>query len=379
MAGSDEIPRDAEPSTASRLARRVIDRVTERLNERFHRADKEAEQGRLCRLAARLQSRLRCRRREGEQCQEKLPFKKLPRWMVLLGAANRIWQFLCAIVFYSAFICLLFDESGGEGSPLTTKAIESLAYGTLLCSSIILLVGCLTRMKPSNANSQWYLVATFLDVWMIMLASCKLHALRSDEALASCRPKETAPYVKSMFKNGAAFAYSRFGWGHPIEPETIDLHCSLPKIVAILICFVILSYAASIFLNLLFLLRGREAPVSDSLPGYIEEAIPVNASHSHALPPTPRVSLTVSRHSVSSRPSMAEEEPKYTNLEDIPFPSSRLSQETTSSFNPDLYLVSDGFRPDTQPPHYSRPPSYRSNRSGPPSYSSRPSSLRNEY
>lgn len=76
---------------------------------------------------------------------------------------------------------------------------------------------------------------------------------------------------------------------------------------------------------------------------------------------------------------MAEDEPKYTNLEDVPFPRSRLSQETTSSFGAEHYLVSDGFRPTAQLPGYSsRPPSYRSNRTGPPSYSSRPSSLRDE-
>ena len=32
-----------------------------------------------------------------------------------------------------------------------------------------------------------------LDCLMISLASCKLVTLKSDEALASCLPKETAP------------------------------------------------------------------------------------------------------------------------------------------------------------------------------------------
>lgn len=139
-----------------------------------------------------------------------------------------------------------------------------------------------------------------------------------------------------------------------------------------------LSYSVSIFMSALFLMRGREAPASDSHPGFIDEAVPVSASRGQPSS-TPRVSLTVSRHSSSPRPSMAEDEPKYTNLEDVPFPRSRLSQETTSSFGAEHYLVSDGFRPTAQLPGYSsRPPSYRSNRTGPPSYSSRPSSLRNE-
>ena len=150
------------------------------------------------------------------------------------------------------------------------------------------------------------------------------------------------------------------------------------------------SYAVTIFLSGLVLLRGREAPISDSLPGYIEEAIPVSFAQRRPSTPrasltaprssltAPRSSLTAPRSSLTERPSMAEDEPKYTNLEDVPFPRPRLSQETTSSFNPDSYLVSDGFRPTTQLPGYSRPPSYRSHRTGPPSYSSRPSSLHNE-
>jgi len=38
-------------------------------------------------------------------------------------------------------------------------------------------------------------------------------------------------------------------------------------------------------------------------------------------------------------------------------PGWRSSQETTSSFNPDLYLVSDGFRPLPSPPAYTSRPS----------------------
>lgn len=382
MAGSHEIPHDdAEPSAAQRLVRRVVERVTTRLHERYseYRDGHQSTRRGICRFTARFQSRFQCRRNEPEPCEEKPPFRKPQRWLVILGATNRVWQFLSAIAFAAAFMTLFDDEiDNARGRHVATEAIEYLAYPAVLFSFSILLVVALSRKRPSHSDGQFSLIAIFLDSFMIWLASCKLSILHSDEALASCRPKATAPYVKSMLNNGAAYAYTRFGWGKAVEPETIDLHCCLPKIVAVLICLVILSYSVSIFLSALFLLRGREAPISDSLPGYIEEAIPVSASHGRPSS-TPRVSLTASRHSSSPRPSMAEEEPKYTNLEDVPFPQGRLSQETTSSYNPDHYLVSDGFRPTAQLPGYSsRPPSYRSNRTGPPSYSSRPSSLRNE-
>ena len=44
--------------------------------------------------------------------------------------------------------------------------------------------------------------------------------------------------MKSMLNNGAAYAYTRFGWGKAVEPETIDLQCCLPKIISGLICLV---------------------------------------------------------------------------------------------------------------------------------------------
>lgn len=42
--------------------------------------------------------------------------------------------------------------------------------------------------------------------------------------------------MKRMLNNGAAYAYAQLGWGNAVEPETIDLACCVPKIVAVLIC-----------------------------------------------------------------------------------------------------------------------------------------------
>lgn len=115
--------------------------------------------------------------------------------------------------------------------------------------------------------------------------------------------------------------------------------------------------------------------------GHIEEAIPERPQRTrspdfqyhHNLPP--RISSDAAPTQVypvmptqslpaPGRPA-SEDLPRYASM-DEPFsmPRGRLSQETTASFNPDLYLVSDGFRPQPELPNYSRPPSYRS---GPPS------------
>lgn len=57
----------------------------------------------------------------------------------------------------------------------------------------ILFVIAWSMQKPSRTPGQFTPVAMVLDFFMILYASRKLSILHSDEALASCRPKETAP------------------------------------------------------------------------------------------------------------------------------------------------------------------------------------------
>jgi hypothetical protein len=85
---------------------------------------------------------------------------------------------------------------------------------------------------------------------------------------------------------------------------------------------------------------------------------------------------SMDRRALPQRPAPIEE-PKYANipaeiLASMAIGPSRVSQETTSSLDPDSYLVSDGFRRPEDPPAYSsRPGSLRTL----PEYTSRPSSL----
>ena len=73
----------------------------------------------------------------------------------------------------------------------------------------------------------------------------------------------------------------------------------------------------------------------------------------------------------------SSQDPKYANMpagivESMAVAASRMSLETTSSMDPDQYLVSDGFRPCERPPSYT---SSRESSLGPPEYRSRPPSL----
>jgi len=141
------------------------------------------------------------------------------------------------------------------------------------------------------------------------------------------------------------------------------------------------SYTFSVLFTGMQLQRTKLSDEQSTCLGHIEEAIPdrpqrgrsPDFQYHHSLPPrissdaapTQVYAVMVPQSTPTPRRPTSEDLPRYASMEE-PFsmPRGRISQETTSSFNPDLYLVSDGFRPQPEPPNYSRPPSYRS---GPPS------------
>jgi hypothetical protein len=235
------------------------------------------------------------------------------------------------------------------------------------------------------------------------LSLSKMNVLSSAGALGECDPAEQN-FVKSMLKNGAAMAYHRLGWP-TAEQEDVDILCCLPKIVYLLCGIAIFSYTFSILFTGLQLQRHWPGNSQAYHSGHVEEAIPDRNQQvqlvfvpqpsfttprpsstaprpSETVEPTPEPTAPVqtfraTRQSMSTTRSASEDLPRYTNEVDTPYPEMpvRSSMETTSSFNPDLYLISDGFRPAPELPTYSsRPPSFRGR---PPSYASRPSSIRN--
>lgn len=176
MAGSHEIPRDdaaAEPSAAQRLVRRVVDRVSTRLHERYAEyrdGDVDSRRGPY-RIVARLQRRFQCRRNGSEPCEEKPPFRKPQRWLVILGMTNRFWQYLSVAAFAVASGAL---DTGREGH-VVRGAIEDLvrtlysdgvapdlhlprasAPPSILWPSCLLLLGpCRSRLEPRANSPPW--------------------------------------------------------------------------------------------------------------------------------------------------------------------------------------------------------------------------------
>lgn len=102
-------------------------------------------------------------------------------------------------------------------------------------------------------------------------------------------------------------------------------------------------------------------------PGHVVEAVsqptyrPVMTQVERPPAPRPNAQAGPSHGRAPIPTTESHEEPKYANMPEGIITSmavARSSQETTSSFNPDLFLVSDGFRaPEDPPPYTSRPSS----------------------
>ncbi|KAK5652799.1 hypothetical protein OQA88_9655 [Cercophora sp. LCS_1] len=319
--------------------------------------------------------------------------KKQRHWLDVFAATNRFWQCISALILYAIFYSyfLMGESPGNELNQTLSSAIETLAVSNIIYHpNVLLLMFLLRRSKETRG---WRFIAVFSiigDLSMMFLALSKLVVLSAAGVTAECHGQEKTGFFKNMLNNGAAFARTRFGWGSHHDHHEPDLLCCLPKVVYLLCAVAVFSYTFSILFTGLQFQRSRlSLQTKPSHPGHIEEAIPTSNPLYTFYPPRPSVSERPStegtqppvsfapRQSSSSTRRSSEELPRYANPAELPFdiPRPRMSQETTSSFNPDLYLISDGFRPIPDPPTYSsRPPSYRS---GPPSYRSRPSSIHN--
>lgn len=376
-------------SVFDRLARRPVHRVQTRLAERLGN-------GFTGRLTARIRQRLRGCGEEREKC-----VKKPKQWLNVFATTNRVWQFLSALMLYGIYVHFLInDSSEGLVEQKRREAVEALGPVMLMYHGNVLLVNCLLRKSKSKKTRGWRFISVGTivgDLLMMRLSLAKMNVLSAAGVLAACEPAEKSSVFKSMLKNGTAFAYNRFGWGQAAEQEEFDLHCCLPKIVYILCGIAIFSYTFSILFTGLQLQRHwpENAP-PPLLPLHADQPLPGTSPQvqlvfvprpsftaprpSEAVEPIPEPVQThnfrATRQSMSTTRSTSEDLPRYTNQADEPYDMPpRSSMETTSSFNPDLYLVSDGFRPAPELPTYSsRPPSMRGR---PPSYSSRPSSIRN--
>lgn len=193
---------------------------------------------------------------------------------------------------------------------------------------------------------------------------------------------------------GEGYSTIRFGPGTRNNVGELDRFCHLPRMVYSLCVISIFSYTLSILLTALQLQRCQLSKPADenSLPaGHVEAVVP-DLTPQPAQPPSPRhsavatdwidttgqppnefiplspiTSLDSSPDAPPSSSTTSTPTPPVSDVFGRPSTHSersdsiswRTSQDTaTSIFDPEHYLVSDGFRPPAQPPTYSsRPPS----------------------
>ncbi|KAK1759671.1 hypothetical protein QBC47DRAFT_372753 [Echria macrotheca] len=377
------------PSAFDRLARRPVSRIASRLTERLgaecSTQDSTTVASRICLVRERLRTRFRCRGRT----QTEKPAKKPRHWLNVFATTNRVWQCVSAFVLYSIYVYFVFDaKSTTLPDQIRSDAIAGIALASISYHVNVLLIAFLLRKSEETRGWRFFAVGSILgDIWMMGYAMSKLSILSAVGVTGACHGQEETSSLKAMFRNGAAFAKHKFGWGAHHNHAEVDLSCCLPKIVYMLCAIAIFSYTFSILFTGMQLQRHRRSDVSIHHAGHVEEAVPLpdrtppaSAALNYLLsaptpspapiserPPVQVFAVSVPNSSYAPRRSTSEDLPRYASTEDPEFemPRGRLSQETTSSFNPDLYLVSDGFRPAPELPSYSsRPPSYRS---GPPS------------
>lgn len=289
-----------------------------------------------------------------ETLNEKQEPPKAPRdWLATWAAVLRSWQWSSAAVVYGCFLLLSYADKSEQ---IPVRVIEGLAYGSIMYHTTVLVFLVILRHSKQTAGWRVFSLATLVgDFLMMGLALSKLTVLSAAGVLAEC----PGPSRMDYFRNNVQKITAAFGFGSGVQSEPkdgMDLLCCLPKAVYILSFIAIFTYTLTVLLAGLQLQKHWHSRAPYVHKGDMEEAIPAEIEP---------VQMPLSRASLSAIPRR-EEVPVYSSTPDEIVPRTRSSQETTSSFNPELYLVSDGFRPD-------RPPSYRSR---PPSYSSKPSSLR---
>ncbi|KAK3349899.1 hypothetical protein B0T25DRAFT_519997 [Lasiosphaeria hispida] len=353
----------------STVLSRIYNRVSKRMANRFGNGDTAASHN-------------------DSECNEKQTGS--PRhWLSTFATILRVWQWISSATIYASFIYLYFEQFANYGLPeqIRTRAIENLSYAALAYHTPILMILILHRSKSKETRGWRFFAATTVigDLFMMGLSISKMSILSAAGVLADCPGPNVTNYFKSndLVRNSVNFASVRFGLGGQVVEDGLDLTCFTPKLVYLLSIIAIFSYTFSILLTGLQWQRYQATQDHSTHPGHVELAIPESIQHMqhiqvhHVQVPDPRLSFSgPPPQPQAPRPQEAPrypQQPPRTSFEAALVPGGRMSFETISSFNADLYLVSDGFRPEPEIPTYSSgPPSYASR---PPSYSSRPSSL----
>lgn len=298
----------------------------------------------------------------------------------------RLFQWASCFYVYVS-LALLFQYTLIRDSRV--RSIQTLIFITLTYSTFvtlcILLLANIKRLRVSS----WHVFAVCsilgdLVMLCLFIAKLAIFSIRYFECSLATRTTTSSHEYAFMRRTGEKL-FALLGGSNIAGMSGIPSQCYFPFGVYGISIAIILSCVLSMIFTMIQLRRHWRAMSTVGAgphPGHVEQAIrstlPRSEMTTWQSSSMPQVLPSIERHGsntqIAGSSGASDEDPKYANM---PMGivagmviARRMSQETTSSFNPDLYLVSDGFRPDDPPGYSSRPPSL-----GPPQYTSRPTSM----
>ncbi|KAK3682493.1 hypothetical protein B0T22DRAFT_285733 [Podospora appendiculata] len=309
--------------------------------------------------------------------------KKAP-WNALdVGAAVlRLWQLISSsiILASSALISHHHRHFWQREAREPSQGPGALVYHI----AVLCLLGLLRKPK----SSAWRFFATATLVGDLAMMGLDIVSISISNAPAACHGKSSSNFFSNHDMRHLKANHAKFDFGAWMGENTShhDLKCRLPMFVYALCIISIFTHTFSIALTALQLHRPKmERPADHAESGIptqmvqqedqreIVRPLPPSQQYQERTPassgnqrvvPIPSGSATSAWVDVNQRyvPSSQNQGGSYNDFRADMFevPEGRASQETTSSINPDIYLVSDGFRPleaETLPPYSSRPAS----------------------
>ncbi|KAK4219798.1 hypothetical protein QBC37DRAFT_367407 [Rhypophila decipiens] len=355
----------------------------------------------LCSLARRLRAR-RASSRNGSG-QQDINEKQTPqrRNQVNISAAVlRLLQCLSAWSVYATLSVLFqsltsgapFGDDSSRAPPAYIRKLTS--SDVLYHCSVLVFIGLLRRAKTSVTWRVFAVGTILLDLVMMLFAITNISVMSVIALATSCQASTSKHSFGTLDLRQLVTDYSRSvfgGHGNSGTAEKMEFLCTVPRVVYVLSIISIFSHTLSIVLTVLQFQQNKAQRKAETMgfAGHVEEAVPeviYNRPNIQVQPlmpqpvqqaemyqqrpnhvadprfqtPAPTRPSDLHQQYPGARyhwenPSRATANPpteEFTNP-----PGWRSSQETTSSFNPDLYLVSDGFRPLPSPPAYTSRPS----------------------
>ncbi|KAL1842319.1 hypothetical protein VTK73DRAFT_3151 [Phialemonium thermophilum] len=277
---------------------------------------------------------------------------------------TRLWQWASSLTVY-VFVTLLLHQNRTRSSRVRT--IQPLILVTLVYSTVTAACVLLLRRIERLRISSWHIFAMTTipgDLLILSVFVAKV-AVLSIQYFECAVVSKTHGFEDLVSQDSRHRIPNLIGGPHSTAGPP---RCHFPTELYSLCIVAIFTYILSLLFTILQLWRRRQDASASEDESYPPLAPPPNRQRPCIttapgwIPPMglPPAGESSSRGANQASTIRTNPEPKYANMPDdilAGMTVGRLSQETTSSFDPDLYLVSDGFQMSDDPPAYTSRPS----------------------